>query len=154
MWEKSWERWRGWRENPQLLLGLVGIYTFCDIWMLEVGRKTVQDFHVLVTKCWRKKNSSANQLGANYPDPGIPKEGQEDGFKPTNTSETLPGELKGGYWKTNRTNTPHSNMKQVCSDTRTYFYTSSVSCRKIYKCRFWEASLYTRKPQPASDNRP
>lgn len=66
-----------------------------ECWRL--GGKTLQDFHVLITKCWRKKKSSANQLGANYPYPGIPKEGQEDGFKPTNTSETLPGELNTGY---------------------------------------------------------
>lgn len=154
MWGKSWERWRGWWGNPQLLLGLVGILHI--LWHLNAGgwEETRAGLSRLDYQMLEKKKSSANQLGANYPDPGIPKEGQEDGFKPTNTSETLPGELNSGYWKTNRTNTSHSNRKQVCSDTLTHLYTSSVSCRKIYKCRFWEASLYTRKPPPASDDWP
>lgn len=34
-WEKSWERWRGWWGNPQLLLGLVGILHI--LWHLNAG---------------------------------------------------------------------------------------------------------------------
>lgn len=65
--------------------------------MLEVGRRNRAGLSCLDYQMLEKKKSSANQLGANYPYPGIPKEGQEDGFKPTNTSETLPGELNSGY---------------------------------------------------------
>lgn len=153
MWEKSWERWRGWWGKSSASSWACWHFThFVTFECWRLGGKPCRTFMSWLPNAGGKKKSSANQLGANYPDPGVPKEGQEDGFKPTNTSETLPGELNSGYWKTNRTDTSHSNMKQVCSDTLTYFYTSSVSCRK--KCRFWEASLYTRKPQPASDNRP
>lgn len=73
--------------------------------MLAVGGKKGQDiqasrhFQLLIINAEEEKKIFCQciLIGASYPYPGIPKEGQEGGFKPTNQSNTLPKELKRGY---------------------------------------------------------
>lgn len=47
-------------------------------------------------------------MGASYPFPGTPTMGQDDGFKPTNQSKTLPRELKRVLLRD----------RQVCTNTK------------------------------------
>lgn len=126
MWEKSWERWRGWRENPQLLLGLVGIYTFCDIWMLEVGRKTVQDFHVLVTKCWRKKILLPINWGQIIRIQGSPKRAKRTGLNLQIHQKHSPGNWKVVIERQTG-QTLHTATWNKCARTHAHTFTLQVS---------------------------
>lgn len=125
-----------------------------ECWRL--GGETVQDFHVLITKCWRKKNLLPINWGQIIRIQGFPKRAKRMGLNLQIHQKHSPGNWTVVIER--QTGQTHfTQQHETCaprSDTLIYSYTSSVSCRTIYKCRFWEASLYTRKPQPASNNWP
>lgn len=137
-WEKSWERWRGWWGNPQLLLGLVGILHI--LWHLNAGgweetRAGLSrlDYQMLE----KKKNLLPINWGQIIRIQGSPKRAKRTGLNLQIHQKHSPGNWTVVIGRQTG-QTLHTATGNKCAQTQ--LYTSSVSCRKIYKCRFWKAS--------------